>query len=607
MRCPTISALVCYLGRLALEKTSALAQKKYGCRIIYGDTGKPRCILPFLISSQSIFKDSVFLDFDPIDGPPTMSMEDLFLLAADAAKFLTDEIFRKVNPDTPMELEFEKVYSPLMMYAKKRYEGKEFSIDEYQTKLLREKHPDVSKTEREKMIVIGKPEHKAKGVITSRRDGVQVASLTYAAVISHILNGGDIDGFVKIIRMNVLQIQNDTYADYKIFSTTQSVKDNDSYVNPGSTASVVVAERLRERGIDVQPGSTVSYVYLDERDIQPLPASMQEYARKTPLKAHAAEDVDTAQQLKYRLDKSYYIGRIKSALSRFVGLCDPETQKQVNKIYADAIQLEKHLLEQHYNSSGEKRVYMADHTPWLNISEGLCPWQGSDEGDEPLGATCAASGYLKGLINNEIKLFKKDHGPRYLGSLAKWKIRCQTNCKQVYNGRAIIELQSQDPFCPIHGRIHQRTLRNPKSVPHRVRITSAGIGYICLKEGNTTRWPPLYKNGTSSAPIKNKKLKAVFQSVNSHLQTLKVAYENTHTVSNDAQKDIHKEDDSPREEAGNDQDPSVTVPASKKRKAISLDSNTGPNEQTASVKHRKILRMPMMPVKKTINVGIDMS
>ncbi len=549
----------------------------------------------------------MFLDFDPIDCEPTMSMEELFLLASDAAKFLTDEIFRKVNPDTPMELEFEKVYSPLLMYAKKRYEGKEFSIDEYQTKLLREKHPELSRCEKEKLIVIGEPEHKSKGVITSRRDGVQVASMTYKSVITHILDGGDVSGMIKIIRMNVLQIQNDTYTDYKLFSTTQSVKDNESYVNPGSTAAVVVAQRLRDRGIDVQPGSTVSYVYLDERDIQPLPPSMQEYARKKPLKAHAAEDVDTAQQLKYRLDKSYYIERIKSALSRFVGLCSIETQKEINKIYSDAMQMEKHLLDQYYNTSGEVRVHMTDHTPWLNIPEGICPWQGSDEGKEALGSSCAASPYLKNLINNEIKIFKRDHGSRYKGTLTKWTIRCPVNCKQVYKGRAVIELQSQDPFCPIHGHVHQRTLKNPKCVPHRIRITSSGIGYICLKEGSSTKWPPLFKNGTSSAPLKTKPLKALFETINRHLQNMKVAYETAHAKREDQPHTSPFQNmyvGEPLQEASMQE--LVTQPRSHTRIFAEEDDASSSN-----TKKRKVLKMPTMPTKMTrkssMTPGIDMS
>lgn len=582
----------------------------------------------FMRLTHHNYLDSVFLDFDPIDSPPTMSMEDLFRLASEAAKFLTDEIFRKANPNTPMELEFEKVYSPLLMYAKKRYEGKEYSIDEYQTKLLREKHPHLSRAEQQKLIVIGEPEHKWKGVVTSRRDTVQVANMTYSAVITHILNQGDISGIIKIIRMNVLQIQNDLYTDYKLFSTTQSVKDNDSYVNPGSTAAVVVAQRLRDRGIAVPPGSTVSYVYLDERDIQPLPPSMQEYARSKPLKAHAAEDVDTAQQLKYRLDKSYYVDRIKSALKRFVGLCSMGTQREINKIYSDAIQMEQYLLNQYYNTSGEKRIMMSDHTPWLNIAEGLCPWQGTDEGENALGSTCAASSYLKALINQEISIFKRNHGPRYPGTKSKWIIRCPINCKQVYNGRAIIELQSQDPFCPVHNHIHQRTLKNAKCVPHRLRITSSGIGYICMKEGNNNKWPPLYKDGTSSAPLKTPKLKEIFQKVNHHLQILKRTYEEQATGADDltnlaegpdslvleTSQTINNEnsvmmDNNPVDTSQTDE----TLPSviSKKPEVKSKKRKREDNvlKDNTMQQQRKIIRMPIMPknLKKPVVSGIDMS
>lgn len=95
MPCMPIGATVTRVGRVMLEKTANYITKQYGdtCQVIYGDT------------------DSVF--YNNKKG----SMKDAILLGNKIA----DEV-SKLFVD-PIELEFEKVYDPLILQKKKRYCG----------------------------------------------------------------------------------------------------------------------------------------------------------------------------------------------------------------------------------------------------------------------------------------------------------------------------------------------------------------------------------------------------------------------------------------------------------------------------------------------------
>ncbi len=99
--CKPIAASTTTYGRLAIEHTKKLVEEWYDCDVVYGDT------------------DSCYVRFNvPKDTPNRM--HEIFRLSIEAADRISDT-FQK-----PMELEFEKVMFPFMLFSKKRYAYQEW-------------------------------------------------------------------------------------------------------------------------------------------------------------------------------------------------------------------------------------------------------------------------------------------------------------------------------------------------------------------------------------------------------------------------------------------------------------------------------------------------
>jgi DNA polymerase delta subunit 1 len=106
--CPVIAACVTAIGRAMIERTKLECERMLpGSRVVYGDT------------------DSVFWELWPdrtLDDHPR-AVHDAFEYCERAAERLS-ALF-----PAPNALEFEKCYSPLLLYDKKRYSGLMFSAD----------------------------------------------------------------------------------------------------------------------------------------------------------------------------------------------------------------------------------------------------------------------------------------------------------------------------------------------------------------------------------------------------------------------------------------------------------------------------------------------
>lgn len=91
-----IASCVTARGRQLIDQTKSYCEKHYDCEVVYGDTDS--CYVKFNLS---------------MDDPDYM--EKLFKLSIQAASEVTAQ-FKK-----PIELEFEKVMMPLLLFKKKRY------------------------------------------------------------------------------------------------------------------------------------------------------------------------------------------------------------------------------------------------------------------------------------------------------------------------------------------------------------------------------------------------------------------------------------------------------------------------------------------------------
>lgn len=91
--CLAISASTTAIGRKMIDKTKNLVEKKFNGKVVYGDT------------------DSVMIDFN------TTNIEESIQRGVKASKYITSTFI------SPINLEYEKVFRPYLLIAKKRYAG----------------------------------------------------------------------------------------------------------------------------------------------------------------------------------------------------------------------------------------------------------------------------------------------------------------------------------------------------------------------------------------------------------------------------------------------------------------------------------------------------
>ena len=95
--CPAIASSVTYMGRKLTTATKAMCERKFGVEGVYGDT------------------DSVFFHHRNVG-----SVQQASTMAERIAEFMNERL------PPPLKLEFEKVYKPYLLLAKKRYVGQKY-------------------------------------------------------------------------------------------------------------------------------------------------------------------------------------------------------------------------------------------------------------------------------------------------------------------------------------------------------------------------------------------------------------------------------------------------------------------------------------------------
>jgi len=144
-----IASCVTARGRQLIDQTKSFCESHYDCEVIYGDT------------------DSCYVKFNGLDRNDPNYMKDLFDLSIKAADAVTAE-FKK-----PIELEFEKVMMPLLLFNKKRYACKMWT------------NPD-------------KPDYvDCKGIQIVRRDNCEYVREVSKKILDKIMYDNDIDAALQ--------------------------------------------------------------------------------------------------------------------------------------------------------------------------------------------------------------------------------------------------------------------------------------------------------------------------------------------------------------------------------------------------------------------------
>ena len=242
-----ISAAVTATGRQMIETTKQkVMELNPGSNVIYGDTDSVLCILKL---------------------PTPEEQRDIMAhakLAEDIATKIT-EILPKPNI-----LEFEKLYSPYLLFQKKRYAGICF--------------PEP--------VQPGKFKVDIKGLSLIRRDSAPISRHISKIALDTILFEKSFESALEKVRAEILAVLEFTpESDWGPYVMSKSLRA--SYKNPESLPHYQVAKKRRAEGQVVNVGERIPFVYVKENmDL---------------LQSHRAEDPDMAKNSGKELDILYYI------------------------------------------------------------------------------------------------------------------------------------------------------------------------------------------------------------------------------------------------------------------------------------------------------------
>jgi len=187
-------------------------------KVVYGDT------------------DSVFVMYDCRDdeGNPLYNrdaLKETFKLAVQSEKDIQKHLLY------PQVLEYEKIFWPFILIAKKKYVGDKYEFD------------------------MNKCKRSAMGIVLKRRDNAPILKIMYSGVIEIIMKDHNISKAIDYIRKNFLDFINGKYPIEKLIITK---KLNSFYKNPDTIAHKVLADRItaRDPGNAPQNGDRIPFIHI---------------------------------------------------------------------------------------------------------------------------------------------------------------------------------------------------------------------------------------------------------------------------------------------------------------------------------------------------------
>ncbi len=251
--------------------------------------------------------DSIFIHFAPLDRldmTKEARLAEIMNLSTAAADEMSKQLFK-----APIKLEFEKVYSPLIIFKKKRYVGALYTSPE--------KYDKIDK----------------KGVISKRRDNCQLARTLYESITKIMLQATNQEEGIKQC-FNAIESTIQDLIEGRIpladLEITKSLKDNYKSVQ----AHKSLADRLMREGFEIQyvSGDRIPFVFATAQDKEPIPVDTK---KAVDAVVHPSE---IGQQ--YQIDALYYVRKQleKPIISFFKDLAPQEVIRLFEMIYHDKFQ-----------------------------------------------------------------------------------------------------------------------------------------------------------------------------------------------------------------------------------------------------------------------------
>jgi len=233
-------------------------------RVVYGDT------------------DSLFIQFN-------LPFDECFAAGVKAAKLVSATL------PPPMELAFEKVFSSIFFFAKKKYCGMLHSSLE------------------------AKPKLDSKGLSTVRRDIPPWVRETYQGCLDTILVKKDIPGSIVALK-EAIRTCAEGKTPFQKFIVSKSMKSE--YKNE-NVLQVIIREKMKKRnpGSEPKSGDRVPYVIVFDKKVK----------KDAPL-FQRVEDAGYAIEKGLPIDAIYYIDALKTSLNDLYGAVSVDVHNEVKGI-----------------------------------------------------------------------------------------------------------------------------------------------------------------------------------------------------------------------------------------------------------------------------------
>ena len=225
IRLQNLAASVTAYGRKQIIFSKEAIEKFYGPA-----AGDPRCSAEIVYGDT----DSIFVSFNPKgpDGQRLNGREAIVAtqeLTEEAGKFITATL------KAPHDFEYDKTFSPFIIFSKKRYVGNKY-----------EESPDDFK-------------ETSMGIVLKRRDNAPLLKMTYGSAIDRLLNHRDVAGAVAVVKQKVRELVEGKMKLSQL-TITKSLRSEYKCSPP---AHKVLADRIAARaGAAPASGERIGYVYI---------------------------------------------------------------------------------------------------------------------------------------------------------------------------------------------------------------------------------------------------------------------------------------------------------------------------------------------------------
>ena len=275
IRLQNLAASVTAYGRKQIMFSKGAIEKFYGPA-----AGDPRCDAAIVYGDT----DSIFVSFSPRNPETGERLEGREAIVA--TQELTEEVgkFITATLKAPHDFEYDKTFSPFIIFSKKRYVGNKY-----------EESPDDFK-------------ETSMGIVLKRRDNAPLLKMTYGAAIDRLLNHRDVAGAVEVVRQKVRELVEGKMKLSQL-TITKSLRSEYKCTPP---AHKMLANRIaaRDPGNAPASGERIGYVY-----VQTLPGQVV---------ANQGDRVETPEFIvanRLKPDAEYYIEhQLYNPLAQLFGL-----------------------------------------------------------------------------------------------------------------------------------------------------------------------------------------------------------------------------------------------------------------------------------------------